>query len=101
MDLRSKRIFGLSQILMFAAILALYTRIGGLGMIYFAGSMEIFYIIVYLFMGGIPDAVEYMTRLREKREQYKDALKVRKAAVIYVILATILTEAAWSVLIIC
>jgi len=94
MDLRSKRIFGLSQILMFAAILALYTRIGGLGMIYFAGSMEIFYIIVYLFMGGIPDAVEYMTRLREKREQYKDALKVRKAAVIYVILATILTEAA-------
>ncbi len=93
MDLKSKRIIGIAHIILFIAMLVLYTRIGGLGMIYVAGSVELFYVIVSLFMGGIPDAMEYMIRIRRKREQYKDAGKVQKAGIIYGILGVIASEA--------
>ena len=92
MDLKSKRVVGISQIIIFAAMLVLYTRIGGMGMICVAGSMELFLVITYLFLGGIPDAMEYMVRVREKREQRGAALMVRKAGILYGFLAVILTE---------
>lgn len=94
MDLKSKRVVGISQIVIFAAMLVLYTRIGGMGMICVAGSMELFLVITYLFLGGIPDAMEYMVRVREKREQSGAALLVRKAGIFYGIAATVLTEGA-------
>ncbi len=92
MDFKGKNIMGVVQLTTLFAILILYTKIGGLGMIYVAGSMELFYLIVYFFMGGIPDTMEYMSRIRTKREQFKDAAKVRRAGVLYVILATVLVE---------
>ncbi len=92
MDLRSKRIIGVSHIILCIAMLVLYTRIGGYGMIYVAGSIELFFLIMEIFLGGIPEAMEYMIRIRRKREQYKDAIKVQKAGVVYGVLGTILTE---------
>ena len=92
MDLKSKRLVGISQVIIFAAMLILYTRIGGMGMICVAGSMELFLVITYLFFGGIPDAMEYMIRVREKRDQRGAALMVRKAGILYGVLATVLAE---------
>lgn len=92
MDLKNKRIIGIAHIILSAAMLVLYTRIGGMGMIYAAGSMELFFIITYVFLGGIPETMEYMIRIREKREQRKDARNVWKAGIIYGILGTLLTE---------
>lgn len=94
MDLKSKRVVGISQVILFSAMLVLYTRIGGMGMICVAGSMELFLIITYLFLGGIPDAMEYMVCVREKRDQYGAALTVRKAGILYGVLATVLAEGA-------
>ena len=94
MDLKSKRVVGISQVILYGAILVLYTRIGGMGMICVAGSMELFLVITYLFLGGIPDAMEYMVRVQEKRDQYGLALAVRKAGIFYGVLATVLTEVA-------
>ena len=53
MDLKGKRVVGIAQILFWIAMLVLYTRIGGIGMIYVAGSLELFYVIAYLFLGGM------------------------------------------------
>lgn len=92
MDLRGKGIFVLSSLFILFGMLIMYTRIGGLGMIYFAGSMEIFFIITYFFLGGVPDAVEYMVKIREKKEQFEDAAKTKKAVVIYISLATVIIE---------
>lgn len=94
MDLKSKRIVSIAQLIFLAGMLVLYTGIGGMGMIYVAGSMEVFLLITGLFLGGIPDAMEYMIRIRRRREQYKDAANVWKAGVAYGVLATILAEAA-------
>ena len=94
MDLKSKRIVSIAQMILLAGMLVLYTEIGGMGMIYVAGSMEVFLLITGLFLGGIPDAMEYMIRIRRRREQYKDAANVWKAGVVYGILATILAEVA-------
>ncbi len=92
MDLRSKRMSGMAHIILYGAMLVLYTRIGGLGMIYVAGSMELFYVIVSLFLGGIPDTMEYMIRILRKRDQYKDAEKAQKAGILYGIFGTVLAE---------
>ena len=94
MDLRSKRIVGIAQMILLAAMLVLYTRIGGMGMIYVAGSMELFFVVTYLFLGGIPDTMEYMIRIRRKREQDKDAANVWKAGAIYGVFAIVLAEIA-------
>ena len=94
MDLKNKRIIGVSHIILCIAMLVLYTRIGGYGMIYVAGSIELFFLITGIFLGGIPDAMEYMIRIRRKREQYKDAVKVQRAGVVYGIIGAVLTEAA-------
>jgi hypothetical protein len=83
MDLKSKRIIGISQSILFAAMLVLYTRIGGMGMICVAGSMELFLIITYIFMGGIPDAMESMAQTRQKRGQLDGAHIVQKAGIFY------------------
>ena len=98
MDLRGKGIFVLSQLFILFGMLILYTRVGGLGMIYFAGSMEIFFIVTYLFLGGVPDAVEYMVKVREKREQFQDAANIKKAVIIYIILATVIIEGLFVVI---
>ena len=94
MDLKSKRIVGISQSILFAAMLVLYTRIGGMGMICVAGSMELFLIITYIFMGGIPDAMESMAQTRQKRGQLDGAHIVQKAGIFYGVFATIMAEAA-------
>ena len=94
MDLRSKRIVGIAQIIFLAAMLVLYTRIGGMGMTYVAGSLEIFFVVTYLFLGGIPETMDYMIRIRRKKDMLKDASNVWKAGAIYGVLATVLTEAA-------
>lgn len=94
MDLKNKRMIGTAHIILLLAMLVLYTRIGGLGMIYVAGTIELFYIIVTLFLGGVPDAVEYMTRIRRKRQQFKEVAKVQKAAVLYSILGVLVSEVA-------
>ena len=94
MDLKSKRIVGISQSLLFAAMLVLYTRIGGMGMICVAGSMELFLLITYLFMGGIPDAMEAMAQARQKRGQLDGAYIVQKSGIFYGVFATIMAEAA-------
>lgn len=92
MDLKSKRLVEIAHIIIFGAMLVLYTRIGGMGMIYVAGSIEIFFVITYLFLGGIPDTMEYMIRIRRKREYFKDASGVWKAGVLYGILAVVFAE---------
>lgn len=92
MDLKGKRVVGIAQILFWAAMLVLYTRIGGMGMIYVAGSLEVFFVIAYLFLGGIPGAMDYMIRLRRKKDMLKDASKVWKAGILYGVFATIITE---------
>ena len=92
MDLKGKRIVGIAQIIFFMAMLVLYTRIGGMGMIYVAGSLELFFVITYLFLGGIPDTMDYMIRLRRKKDMLKDASRVWKAGVLYGIVATVFAE---------
>lgn len=92
MDLRGKRIVGIAQIIFLLAMLVLYTRIGGMGMIYVAGSLELFFVVTYLFMGGIPETMDYMIRLRRKKGMLKDASNVWKAGVVYGVLATLFTE---------
>lgn len=92
MDLKGKRIAGVAQIIFFAAMLALYTRIGGAGMIYAAGSMELFFVITCLFLGKIPETMDYMIRLRRKKEQFHDAANVWKAGALYGVLGTLFTE---------
>lgn len=92
MDLKSKRIVGISQSIIFASMLVLYTRIGGMGMICVAGSMELFLVITYIFMGGIPDAMESLVQARQKRGQLDGAHIVQKAGIFYGIAAVILTE---------
>lgn len=94
MDLKSKRIVGISQSIIFASILVLYTRIGGMGMICVAGSMELFLVITYIFMGGIPDAMESMVQARQKRGQLDGAHTVEKAGILYGVVSAIMTEAA-------
>ncbi len=94
MDLRSKRIVGIAQSILFAGMLVLYTRIGGMGMICVAGSMELFLIITYIFMEGIPDAMEAMAQTRQKRGQLDGAYIIEKAGIFYGVFATIMTEAA-------
>ena len=42
MDLKSKRIVSIAQLIFLAGMLVLYTGIGGMGMIYVAGSMVVF-----------------------------------------------------------
>lgn len=92
MDLKSKRIVGISQILLFAAMLVLYTRIGGMGMICVAGSMEVFLFVMSLFFGGLPDAMEAMAAGRRKKGQLNTQACVQKAGIIYGIVAAFLSE---------
>ena len=92
MDLKGKRILGITQILFWAAMLVLYTRIGGMGMIYVAGSLELFFVVTYFFLGGIPETMDYMIRLRRKKDMFKDAGNVWKAGLLYAVLATLFTE---------
>ncbi len=92
MDLKSKRVVGIAQVLMFAAMLILYTRIGSLGMICVAASMELFFVITYGLLGGVPDAMEQMVVVREKKGQPGAALRVRKAGILYTVLAAVAAE---------
>ncbi len=93
MDLRNKRIIGIAHIILLAMMLVLYTRIGGMGMIYVAGSMELFFVITYFFLGGIPETIEYMILSRDRKELRKDACNVWKAGGIYGVFASIAAEA--------
>lgn len=52
MDLKSKRIFGISQIVICMAMLLLYTRIGSIGTVYVAITLEIVLGPVLLFLGS-------------------------------------------------
>ncbi len=92
MDLKNKSIIGIANIILLSAVLVLYTRIGGMGMIYAAASMELFFVITYFFMGGIPETMEYMILFRERRGQHKDACNVWKAGIIYGVISVALTE---------
>ena len=92
MNLKNKGFVQISQIVLFAAMLALYTAIGGMGMIYVAGSVELFFVITYLFLGGIPDTMEYMIRIRRKRGYYKDASGVVRAGILYTFMAVVIAE---------
>jgi len=92
MNLKNKGFVQISQIVLFAAMLALYTAIGGMGMIYVAGSVELFFVITYLFLGGIPDTMEYMIRIRRKRGHYKDAFGVVRAGILYTFMAVVIAE---------
>lgn len=92
MDLKGKRIVGIAQMIFFMAMLVLYTQIGGMGMVYVAGSLELFFVITYLFLGGIPDTMDYMIRMRRKKDMVKDAANVWKAGVLYAIFATVFME---------
>ena len=94
MDLKNKRILGIAYIILFGAVLALYTRIGGMGMIYAAAGIELFFVVTYFFLGGIPETMEYMIRIRKKREQHADAGNVWKAGLFFGIGATVITEVA-------
>lgn len=58
MDLKSKRIVGLSHIVLLLAMLLLYGRIGGMGYVYAMAAGELIYIAYSLFLGKIPSAVE-------------------------------------------
>lgn len=92
MVLKNKRITGIAHMIFLAAVLLLYTKIGGTGMIYAAGFIEIFFVIVYLFLGGIPDAVEYMSGIRTRKEQSQAISQIIRAAVLYGAVSTVLIE---------
>ena len=92
MDLKGKRIIGIAQIIFWAAMLVLYTRIGGMGMVYVAGSLELFFLVTYLFLGGVPDAMDYMIRSRRKKDMWKDACNVWKAGALYAVFAIVFSE---------
>ncbi len=94
MDLKNKRIVSIAQMILMAAMLVMYTRIGGMGMVYVSGSMEVFLLITGLFLGGIPDVMEYMICIRYNNDDFKDAANVWKAGAVYGILATVLVETA-------
>lgn len=92
MVLKNKRITSIAYMILLAGLLMLYTKIGGVGMIYAAGSIEIFYVTVFLFLGGLPDAVEYTVGQRLKKEQTRAAWQVCRAAAVYSVFATALIE---------
>lgn len=92
MDLRNKRILGISQMLLCVGLLLLYTKIGAMGMVYVAVSMELFYGITYLFLGGVPKAMSYMVQACDKKDAYKEPAQVVRAGGFYTILATIIIE---------
>lgn len=74
------------------AVWVLYTKIGGTGMIYAAGFIELFYVLVSLFLGGVPDAAGYMAEMRIRRGEPQAVSKLSKAAVLYGTVAAILME---------
>lgn len=92
MDLKNKRILGISQMLLCAGMLILYTKIGAMGMVYVAVSMELFYGITYLFLGGVPKAMSYMVQSCDKKDAYKEPAQVVRAGILYSVLATIIIE---------
>lgn len=52
MDLKSKRIFEITQMIICFAMLLLYTRIGSIGSVYVAITLEIVFGLVLLFLGS-------------------------------------------------
>lgn len=97
MDLKSKRVVGISQMILYLGTLVLYTKIGGMGMICAAGSMEVFLLVTNLFFAGIGDAMEQMTRSLERKGTLQ-AKRVQQAGILYGVLAT---AAAEGILLLC
>lgn len=91
MDLKSKRVVGIAQMLLCVGTLVLYTKIGGMGMICAAGSMEVFLLVTELFFAGLGDAMEQMTRNLERKGQ-KQAKRVQKASILYGVFAALAAE---------
>lgn len=91
MDLKSKRVVGIAQMILYLGTLVLYTKIGGMGMVCAAGSMEVFLLVTNLFFAGLGDAMEQMTRTLERKGKQQEK-RVQQAGVIYGVLATIAAE---------
>ncbi len=92
MDLKSKRILGISQIVISLALLLLYTRIGAIGTIYVAITMEIIAAVVTLLFGGVATSMSYKIQLCDNAQSNKNPIHILKASGLYCVLALIAAE---------
>lgn len=94
MDLKSKRILEISQIVICLSMLFLYTRIGGMGTVYVAITMEIIAFFMILLFGGVSGTICYRIQLCETEQSNREPVSILKGSGLYCILATVITEAA-------
>ncbi len=92
MDFKSKTISQLLQIVICLAALFLYTRIGGIGTVYVAMTLEVIMAVILLLFYGVSNTISYKIQLCDNPQSVKNPLSVLKAGGLYCILALIVAE---------
>ncbi|MCD8130675.1 MAG: hypothetical protein LUE16_05265 [Lachnospiraceae bacterium] len=90
MDLKNKHLVHLAEGLLWAGVLLFFTKTGSEGIIYAAGTLEIFYAVFRFFLGYLPDAVSRVSRNKRNRERPGMSAAAVRASVLYGLLGTLL-----------
>ena len=89
-EIRKKQFMIGAEMLGLVVLMLLVRVIGDWGMAYLAAALEAYALLHILFTACIPDGMGRLLRARMNKGQYKNAAKVRKAALCYCLIAGLL-----------
>ncbi|MCD7806795.1 MAG: hypothetical protein LUH19_05565 [Lachnospiraceae bacterium] len=90
MDLKNKHLVHLSEGLLWVGVLLFFTKTGPGGIIYAAGTVEIFHAVFRFFLGYLPDAVSRVSRNKRNKERPGFGAVAVKASILCGLLSTLL-----------
>ncbi len=90
MDLKNKHLVHLAEGLLWAGVLLFFTKTGSEGILYAAGTLEIFYAVFHFFLGYLPDAVSRVSRNKRNKERPGMSAVAVKASVLYGLIGMLL-----------
>ncbi|MCD8378923.1 MAG: hypothetical protein LUC95_01040 [Lachnospiraceae bacterium] len=90
MDLKNKHLVHLAEGLLWVGVMIFFTKAGPNGIIYTAGTLEIFYAVYRFFLGYLPDAVSRTARGKRNKERPGYGAAAVKGSFLYGFIASLL-----------
>ncbi|MCD7751306.1 MAG: hypothetical protein LUI10_06145 [Lachnospiraceae bacterium] len=90
MDLKNKHLVYLAEGLLWAGVLVFFTKAGPNGILYTAGTLEIFYAVYRFFLGYLPDAVSRTARGKRNKERPGYGAAAVRGSIFYAFIASLL-----------
>ncbi|MCD8325353.1 MAG: hypothetical protein LUC90_01350 [Lachnospiraceae bacterium] len=90
MDLKNKHLVHLAEGMLWVGVLLFFSKTGPEGVLYAAGTLEIFYAVFRFFLGYLPDAVSRVCRNKRNKERSGMSAVAVKASLLYGLAGTLL-----------